>query len=127
MRWTWLIFWAVAGVAMLLSSFVVNWFEIDFTFFKLNLGFFALIYAGLLAVRNVLMKQQIEMTGRELHDWGDKLSQVTPKIIELAGNGSRPKEIAAHLKAQAGIPELVSLKYMVALSKEMKKDARKKG
>ncbi len=127
MRWTWLVFWAVAGVAMLLSSFVVNWFEIDFTFFKLNLGFFALVYAGLLALRNVLMKQQIEMTGRELHDWGDKLAQATPNIIELAGNGSRPKEIAALLKADRGIPELVSLKYMVALSKEMKRDAKKKG
>ena len=111
---------------MLVSSFVVNWFDIDFTYFKLNLGWFALVYTGLLAVRNVLVKQQIEMTPRELHDWGETLARVTPQILELAEEGSRPKVIAAKLKAADGIPELVSLKYMVALSKQLKKEAAAK-
>lgn len=123
MRWTWLIFWGVAGIGMLASSFVVNWFDIDFTYFKLNLGWFALVYAGLLAMRNVLVKQQIEMTPRELHDWGETLTRVTPNILELAEAGQRPKVIAAQLKSSDGIPELVSLKYMIALSKQLKKEA----
>jgi hypothetical protein len=126
LRWTWLIFWGVAGVGMLASSFFVSWFDIDFTYFKLNLGWFALVYAGLLVMRNVLVKQQIEMTPRELHDWGEILAKVTPRILDLAENGSRPKEIAAELKVSDKIPELVSLKYMVALSKQLKKEAEGK-
>lgn len=111
---------------MLASSFFVTWFDIDFTYFKLNLGWFALVYAGLLVVRNVLVKQQIEMTPRELHDWGETLAKVTPRILDLAENGSRPKEIAAELKVSDKIPELISLKYMVALSKQLKKEAEEK-
>ncbi len=126
MRWTWLIFWGVAGIAMLLSSFFVPWFDIDFTFFKLNLGWFALVYAALLLVRNLFLKQELELTPRELHDFGDTLSEVTPSILELAENGARPKEIAARLKSSHGLPELVSLKYMVALSKQLKKESQSK-
>ncbi len=126
MRWTWLIFWGVAGIGMLASSFFVSWFDIDFTYFKLNLGWFALVYAGLLIMRNILMKQQIEMTPRELHDWGELLASVTPRILDLAEQGSRPKEIAAELKVSHKIPELVALKYMIALSKQLKKEAEEK-
>lgn len=101
---------------MLLSSFWVNWFDIDFTYFKLNLGWFAVVYSGLLVWRNIIMKGQIELSPRELHDWGDRLSQVTPQILSMAEQGNRPREIAAQLLAQQGIPELVSLKYMVVLA-----------
>lgn len=125
MRWTWLIFWGVAGVAMLISSFWLPWFDIDFTWFKLNLGWFAITYSGLLVLRNLFLQQEIDLTTRELHDWGEILSTVTPIIISGAENGLRPKEIAAGLQKSHKIPPLVSLKYMVAVAKQLKKEAEK--
>ena len=123
MRWTWLAFWGVAGLAMLISSFWLPWFDIDFTWFKLNLGWFAIVYSGLLVMRNLFLKQELELTPRELHDWGETLSDVTPIIIAGAQDGLRTKVIAARLQKSHKIPPLVSLKYMVALSKQLKKDA----
>jgi hypothetical protein len=128
LRWAWLGFWGAAGLAMLLSSFWVEWFDIDFTWFKLNLGWFALVYSGLLVLRNLFIKEELHLTPRELHDWGAVLAEVTPYIMESAGDGVRTGEIADRLEKDRGLPRLVSLKYMIALSKELKKDAEgKKG
>lgn len=117
MRWAWVVFWGISGVGMLLSAFFVDWFVIDFTFFKLNLGWFAVLYSGLHVWRNAMLQREIELTARELHDFGERLSRVTPLILDRAREGVRPKAIAAELQEQHGIPELVGLKYMVALSK----------
>jgi len=114
-------FWAVAGVAMLISSFWVDWFAIDFTYFKLNLGWFAIVYAGLLVLRNLFLKRELELTPRELHDWGEVLARVTPTILEKAEEGLRPRDIARLLKEKHQVPELVSLKFMVALARARKK------
>jgi len=108
---------------MLLSSLWVEWFDIDFTYFKLNLGWFALVYSGLLVLRNLFIREELELTPRELHDFGAVLAEVTPVIMESAGDGVRPRDIADKLEKDRGIPKLVSLKYMVALSKELKKKA----
>lgn len=109
---------------MLLSSFRVDWFDIDFTWFKLNLGWFALVYAGLLVLRNLFIKEELHMTPRELHDWGEVLAEVTPFIMDKAGGGERARDIAGELERDRGIPRLVSLKYMIALARELKKSAK---
>jgi len=106
---------------MLLSSFLVDWFDIDFTYFKLNLGWFAVIYSALLLWKNIYTRMELDLTPRELHDWGDRLSLATPEILERAEQGQRPREIAQELLAKHGIPEIVSLKYMVVLARVKKK------
>lgn len=127
MRWNWMVFWGVAGIAMLVSSFWVEWFVVDLTLFKVNVGWFATVYASLLLIINVQLKKEIALTPRELHDWGETLAEVTPLIIEQAEAGKRPKQIAASLEAERKIPAIVSLKYMVALSKELKKKKEEGG
>lgn len=122
MRWKWLTFWGVAGLAMLISSFWVNWFDINFTWFSLNLGWFAMTYSGLLAVRNVQLQKYMVLTQRELHDWGEILSGVTPQIIAGIEEGLTTSQVAEKLVKSHQIPKLVSLKYMVALGKQMKKE-----
>jgi len=117
MRWTWTLFWAAAGLAMLVSQLWVRWFVIDFTYFKVNLGWIALVYSGLTAYLNVRLRTEIQLTDRELHDWGDVFIQVTPLIIEMASQGVRPREIAARLEKERSLPPLVSMKYMAALEK----------
>lgn len=120
MRWTWLIFWGIAGIGMLISQFWLDWFVVDFTYFRLNVGWFAVVYSGLLAYRNVLVKEELQLTPRELHDWGETLSRITPTILELARDGVGPKDIASQLEKSDGVPTLVSLKYMVAVSQYLK-------
>ncbi len=127
MRWNWMAFWGVAGIGMLVSSLWLDWFVVDLTLFKVNVGWFAVVYASLLLIINVQLKKEIAMTPRELHDWGGILSEVTPFIIEQAEAGKRPKQIAALLEADRKIPPIVSLKFMVALSKELKKAKEEQG
>jgi len=119
-KWAWVVFWSVAGVGMLVAGFWVNWFTIDYTYFTFNLGWFALIYALLAGLGNVMTVRAMMLTDRELHDWGDKLVEVTPTILAMANEGRRPRDIAAALEMKAGIPEVISLKYMVALSRARK-------
>jgi hypothetical protein len=106
---------------MLISSFWLNWFVVDFTYFKLNVGWFAVVYAGLLAYRNLMIKEHIQLTSRELHDWGDVLTRSTPFILEQARRGVRPRDIASKLETQESLPPVVSLKYMAALTAFLKK------
>jgi len=120
-------FWGVAGIGMLVSSLWLDWFVVDLTLFKVNVGWFAVVYASLLLIINVQLKKEIAMTPRELHDWGGILSEVTPFIIEQAEAGKRPKQIAALLEADRKIPPIVSLKFMVGLSKELKKAKEEQG
>ncbi len=109
---------------MLVSSFWLNWFVVDFTYFKLNVGWFAVVYAGLLAYRNLMIREHIQLTSRELHDWGDVLTRSTPFILEQARLGVRPREIASRLETQESLPPVVSLKYMAALTAFLKKSDR---
>ncbi len=124
MRWKWLTFWGVAGLAMLVSSFWVDWFRVDFTYFRLNVGWFAVVYAGLLAYRNIAIQEHIQLSARELHDWGDDLAEATPLILHQAREGRRPRDIAGELEKARGIPPLVSLKYMAALTGYLKKSGK---
>lgn len=107
---------------MSVSQLWTTWFTIDFTFFRLNLGWIALLYSALLVYLNLRLRQEMQLTQRELHDWGEVLSSVTPQILELAEQGMRTKEIARRLEKEHSLPQLVSLKYMVALSRARKKD-----
>ena len=117
MRWKWLTFWGMAGIAMLLASFWDPWFDVDFTWFKVNVGWFAVTYSGLLVIRNLQLRSHLMMTPRELYDYGERLSGVTPEILDMAEEGLRPREIAEKLEGRYGLPPLISLKYMIALSK----------
>ena len=127
MRWNWIIFWGAAGVGMLVSGFWLDWFVVNLTLFRINIGWLACLYASLLTYRNVRLQTEIRMTERELHDWGERLAEATPRILDLAEQGKRPRDIAALLCKEQGIPELVSLKYMVALSREVRQDSRSDG
>ncbi len=117
MRWAWVIFWGIAGIGMIVSGFFVDWFVVDFTFFKMNLGWFAALYGALSVWRNVGLQQEMALTDRELHDYGERLSQATPLILQRAKEGVRPRVIARELEERFGIPEVVGLKYMVVLSR----------
>lgn len=125
MRWGVVIFWGLGGALSLLSSLWVDWFEVYLAGFEFNLGWPALAYAAILTMRNVALKPQLEMTPRELHDWGAVLEEETGRIVELYGAGTSTQEIAERLHEARGLPREVTLKYIIAVARYQKKNAMK--
>lgn len=101
---------------MLISSFFVNWFQIDFTYFRLNLGWFALVYCGLLIYQAVMTGRAAAFSDRELHDWGETLTDVTPLIVDRLTSGAKAQAVCDELEKSKGIPPLITMKYIVALA-----------
>ncbi|MFH1530010.1 MAG: hypothetical protein ABIK09_04640 [Pseudomonadota bacterium] len=112
------------GAGALLSSLWVNWFEVYLGGFEFNLGWPALIYAGILSARNVVLRPQLQLTPRELHDWGKVLEEETGRIVDLYGAGTSTREIAERLHALRGIPLEVTLKYIIAVARYQKKNPK---
>ena len=123
MRWGVVIFWGTLGAVALLSSVWVKWFEVYLGGFEFNLGWPALVYAGILAARNLALKPQLELTPRELHDWSAVLEEETGRIVELYSAGTSTKDIADRLNSARGIPHEVTLKYIIAVARYQKKNS----
>ncbi len=123
MRWGVVIFWGLLGAGALLSSLWVKWFEVYLAGVSFNLGWPALVYAGILTARNLVLRPQLELSPRDLHDWGKVLEEETGRIVELYSAGTATKEIADQLHASRGIPREVTLKYIIAVARYQKKNA----
>jgi len=126
MRWGVVVFWGLVGVLALLSSLLVDWFEVYLGGFRFNLGWPALVYAAILTARNVVLKPKLDLSQRELHDWGAVLEEETGRIVELYGAGTSTSEIADRLHASRGVPREVTLKYIIAVARYQKKNAGRK-
>ncbi len=122
MRWGVVIFWGLLGAGALGSSIWVDWFEVYLGGLEFNLGWPALVYAGILTARNLVLKPQLELTPRDLHDWGQVLEEETGRIVELYGAGTSTKDIADRLHASRGVPREVTLKYIIAVARYQKKN-----
>ena len=125
MRWGVVIFWGLLGAGALLSGLRFNWFEVHLGGFEFNLGWPALVYAAILIARNVVLKPQLDLSPRDLHDWGKVLEEETGRIVELYDSGVSTKEIADQLLASRGMPAEVTLKYIIAVARYQKKNVSK--
>ena len=125
MRWGVVIFWGLLGAGALGSSIWVDWFEVYLGGLEFNLGWPALVYAAILIARNVVLKPQLDLSPRDLHDWGKVLEEETGRIVELYDSGVSTKEIADQLLASRGMPAEVTLKYIIAVARYQKKNVSK--
>jgi hypothetical protein len=107
--------WLGAGAVMVIAGEWVDWTVVDILGLRFNLGWLAVTYGFLLSLRNAILKPHLAITERELHDFGDKLVELTPRIVEWLEQGERPAVIASRLLASHAIPELVTLKYIIAM------------
>lgn len=112
----WSTFWVIIGGAMLIIGFWYPWFMVDFGVFKMNIGWFPLLAGIVGTYYGYKMTQSFTLTPRELHDYGQKLTEATPMIVSRLQQGMRPKELATEIEQTQGIPALVTLKFMLALS-----------
>lgn len=105
------LFWIVAAAALF------GWTAYDYSLFKPVLGALALIYGVLLILKDRIIQQRVELSQEELTRFGDKLSEATPLIVELLKKGRHVSVIAKQVKKSLGIPEDITLKYIIALGK----------
>lgn len=116
MKRAWSTFWLITGGSMLIAGIWLPWFDVDFTWFKLNVGWFGLVYGVLGLYYNHKLNQTLQLTPREMHDYGDILERVAPKMVDRLRHGAKPKAVALEIQQQEGVPLLITLKFMLALS-----------
>ncbi len=116
MKRAWSTFWVIAGGSMLIAGIWLPWFDVNFTWFKLNVGWFGLVYGLMGLYYNYKLSQTLQLTPREMHDYGDTLTRVAPKMVDRLRHGAKPKAVAIEIQETEGVPLIVTLKFMLALS-----------
>jgi hypothetical protein len=120
-------FWLGAGAALVIAGEWYSWTTVKILGFSFNLGWLAVTYGFLLSLRNAILKRFATISDRELHDFADKLVEATPRLVEWLDAGERPAELARRLKDSDGIPEALTLKYILALGNYKASDQASKG
>lgn len=105
------ILWLLAAVALTV------WSVVDWSLFKPVLAALAAIYAVLLLVKERIVQHRVDLSPDELEAFGERLSAVTPLIVEELGKGRHVSVIARQVKKEHDVPEDVTLRYIIALGR----------
>ncbi len=74
-------------------------------------------YSILSLVRLTMLRRRMDLTPEELERWGPTLEEVTGRILDGLGRGWPPSRVADELHEERGLPQEVTLKYIIALGK----------
>ena len=100
-----LIGFVLSGVGVTLSSWI--WF---------GLGMFLLVYGIVLIVQDRMVRSQVSLSTKELEKWGDRLAASTPFIVEQLEGQETPAAIAKQVEEDRGVPQEITLRYIIALA-----------
>jgi len=115
------IFAIAAAIGMAACDiFYKPWFSIDLTVFRLPIWILVFPYGALNIIYHYMEKRACRLSDEEIIEWGRKLEDAVPEIIDLIGQKVSIKEIAARMETTRGIPQLITLKYIIALGKAVK-------
>lgn len=92
-------------------------FTVELGDFRLPVWILIAIYGALQLVLWQLTKEGMELTTDEVDKWGKQLELATPKILEGYQAKKKVREIAKEIEASDGIPEHITLRYIVALAR----------
>jgi len=67
-----------------------------------------------------MVRGRVELTEEDLSKWGERLSAGTPEMLELLGKGETPLFVARALEEGRGIPQEITLRYIIALGNHQK-------
>lgn len=116
------IIWGSLGVAMLLFGLWRPWFIVEIGGFRFPLGILLVAYAGLQYVTHRLTRTHTSsLTMEELQAYGGTLEAATPEIVELLSEGRGIQPIAKTIKERHSVPEDVTMRYIVAVLEELKR------
>ena len=101
--------WALAGISSLIcwGSFGgIVW---------IALGIPLLLYGIVLIVQDRMVRGKVELSEKDIQQWGERLSAGTPEMLELLEAGETPLFVARTLEEGRGIPQEITLRYIIAL------------
>jgi hypothetical protein len=79
------------------------------------------IYAALQLMVWRARDRAMELTEKEVATWGGKLEVVTPTILEMFGEQKKSvREIAIVLRERHGIPQDITVRYIIALGRHLR-------
>ena len=98
-----------------------NWFTIWVFGFPLSVSALALILGGAYLYYDRQIAKNLRLTEDEILRFSSKLQEATPDILKMIQDKVPVREIAKQIESVHAIPELVTLKFIIAMG-----DARKK-
>ena len=85
--------------------------------FHLPLWILFAVYGALQLLVWHMTRKGIDLTPDEVERWGAVLERVTPKILADHAAHKSVRDIAKEIESSDGIPEHVTLRYIVALAR----------
>jgi hypothetical protein len=113
---------SVVAVTMIVAELAgFRWFTLQLTAgCGLPLWTLFAVYAALQFVLWHGRRKSIELSDEEVQRWGDALERVTPTILSMYEDKVSVRDIAASLEASHGIPQAVTLRYIIALARHVR-------
>lgn len=113
---------AVVALAMLTTELMGHsWFTLQLTS-SCGVPLWSLfaVYSALQFIVWRGSRGRTELTDAEVTRWGPKLEQVTPTILAMYGQRTHVRDIARELEQSHGLPQDVTLRYIVALARHVR-------
>ncbi|MFT7581498.1 MAG: hypothetical protein ACI9MR_003175 [Myxococcota bacterium] len=111
------IFASTIAVGMIVAQIAgYDWFIVQIGSFRFALWILVAIYAGLQLLIWRTQRKHLALSDKEVAKWGDKLEVATPDILEMYRERRPVADIAKALDANHGIPQDVTLRYIIALA-----------
>jgi len=64
-------------------------------------------------------QRHVPLTDAEINQWGGKLEEATPKILELFQEHTKVGQIALSVEESHGIPPEITIRYIIALGQHL--------
>ena len=87
------------------------------SFLLLSLAIIAILCGVLFTVQDAIVKRRMALSTTELDAYGNLLADATPEILEMSEKDVGASDIARQIKSTHGVPEEITLKYIIALGK----------
>ncbi|NOZ02664.1 MAG: hypothetical protein GXP54_12355 [Deltaproteobacteria bacterium] len=99
-----------------------DWFTFRIGEFGLSAGLLWILLGALNMVVHFQTLKHLRLSDEELRLYSEKLEEAAPSIINMVGRKVKAGEIADRILESHRIPRIVTLKYIIALGEEKKKE-----
>ncbi|MCA9522776.1 MAG: hypothetical protein KC609_17500 [Myxococcales bacterium] len=113
------IVWIVVGLAVMIFDRLYPTFIVNLWGLRFDLGILAVLYGVLQIIADRITMSKMTLTDAEVAEYGSTLEKVTPKILEMFNRRYKVKEIADSLQRTDGLPKDVTLRYIIALLRQI--------
>ena len=114
------IFWLVVGGILAIAAFIKpEWFVLQLPWFDLPVAILAIAYGTINLVLWQQTKRSLALSSEDVETYGERLSEITPGILHHWDKGMSVKLIAVKYEKERGIPQRVTLLYIIELLRDL--------